>query len=367
MILHVYLARRFMRLFLGVFAVLALFQFLIELMEELRRAPESLAFQDVLLLTALNLPGAVYEFLPLIMILASVGLFLGLSRSSELVVIRASGRSGLMALLGPVVAATALGCLVIAMVNPLVAATSKRYTTLSELYSTGSSSALSIGGEGLWLRQGGPDGQAVIHAPRANAEATVLYDVTIVGYAPGQGPNRRIEASRATLDDGAWLLEEARVWPLEPIAEGETAAARATDHPTLRLASSLTRDSIRDRFGRPSDVSIWALPAFIADLQRAGFSARRHTVWLHMELSRPVFLTAMLLVAAAFTMRPARFGRTGIAVLSAVLLGFGLYYVRNFARIMAESGQLAPEVAAWVPPVASVMLAVGLILHMEDG
>ena len=55
MILHVYLARRFLRLFFGVFAVLALFQFLIELMEELRRAPESLAFADVLLLTALAL------------------------------------------------------------------------------------------------------------------------------------------------------------------------------------------------------------------------------------------------------------------------------------------------------------------------
>jgi lipopolysaccharide export system permease protein len=86
-----------------------------------------------------------------------------------------------------------------------------------------------------------------------------------------------------------------------------------------------------------------------------------------MELSRPLFLVAMTLIGAGFTMRPTRLGRTGVAILSAVLLGFGLYYVRSFAQIMGENGQLAPLVAAWVPPVASVLLAMGLVLHMEDG
>ena len=72
-------------------------------------------------------------------------------------------------------------------------------------------------------------------------------------------------------------------------------------------------------------------------------------------------------MCSTFTMRPTRLGRTGIAVLSAVLLGFGLYYIRNFAQIMGENGQLSPILAAWVPPAASLLLALGLVLHMEDG
>jgi lipopolysaccharide export system permease protein len=75
----------------------------------------------------------------------------------------------------------------------------------------------------------------------------------------------------------------------------------------------------------------------------------------------------MVLIGAAFTMRHSRMGGTGIAVLSAVLLGFSLYYVRNFAQILGENGQLNPLAAAWVPPLASVLLALGLILHREDG
>ena len=136
---------------------------------------------------------------------------------------------------------------------------------------------------------------------------------------------------------------------------------------SLTLPSSLTQDSIRDSFGTPSAVSVWQLPAFIEGLEEAGFSARRHQVWLQMELARPVFLVAMLLVGAAFTMRHSRFGGTGPAVLASVLLGFGLYYVRNFAQILGENGQLDPVLAAWTPPVASVILALGLIVNMEDG
>jgi lipopolysaccharide export system permease protein len=102
-------------------------------------------------------------------------------------------------------------------------------------------------------------------------------------------------------------------------------------------------------------------------LTEAGFSARRHAVWYQMELARPVFLVAMVLIAAAFTMRHVRFGKTGVAVLSAIMLGFTLYYIRNFVQILGENGQVSVLLAAWAPPVASLMLALGLLLHMEDG
>ena len=75
----------------------------------------------------------------------------------------------------------------------------------------------------------------------------------------------------------------------------------------------------------------------------------------------------MVLIAAAFTMRHARFGKTGVAVLSAIMLGFALYYIRSFVQILGETGQVPVALAAWAPPVASLLLAMGLLLHMEDG
>lgn len=364
MTLHFYFARRFLHIFAGMLVIFFLFVGLLDLIEQLTRFDGDVGFSQVLKITLLNTPEGLYQMLPLVMILSAIALCLALARSSELVVSRAAGRSGLSALLGPVLVTALVGAIAVAAFNPIVAATSQRYHDLRELYDSGGTSTLSIGREGLWLRQGDTLGQTVIHAERSNPTATVLHDVTFIAYSADGGPVRRIAAEEAALLPGQWVLTNAKVWPLVAGLNPETNAAM---HADLRIPSTLTQERIRDSFGKPSAVSIWDLPDFIANLETAGFSARRHSVWMQMELARPVFLVAMVLLGAAFTMRHARFGRTGLAVLSALLLGFGLYYVRNFAQILGENGQIPAVLAAWAPPVASVLIGLGLILHMEDG
>lgn len=363
--LHFYFARKFGFMFLGLVTVFFLLQALIDLIEVVRKLDNTEAgFSDMIGLTLLNAPSGVNQILPLVMILATIALFLGLARSSELVVVRAVGRSGLSALVAPVVVAFLIGLFAVSTFNPIIAASSKRYHELFEGYVSGGADVLSISSEGLWLRQGGPEGQTVIRATAANPEATVLFDVTFLAYSRDGGPIRRIEADEAELGEGAWILRKAKVWPL---GAGINPEGESRVMPEMELPSTLTRDRIRDTFGTPSAISVWDLPRFIEQLEQAGFSARRHSVWLQMELARPLFLTAMVLLGAAFTMRHARAGGTGVAVLISLLLGFGLYYIRNFAQILGESGQIPVALAAWAPPVASVLLGIGLLLHTEDG
>ena len=365
MTLHLYFARRFAVVFLGLFAVFFLLMALIDLVEQVRRfSADTVGFADIAGLTLLNAPQGAYNVLPLVMILATVALFLALARSSELVVARATGRAGLVTLMAPVAVAAVIGVLTVAVFNPLVAATAKRYEILSERYRSGGVDAMSISAEGLWLRQGDASGQTVIRASRANSDGTVLSGVTFMVLGPDGQPLRRIEAATARLIPGAWQADDVQEWALGPGQNPEETARR---HDRLAIPSSLTLDRIRDGFGAPFTISIWDLPAYIGQLEDAGFSARRHLVWLHMELARPLFLVAMVLIASAFTMRPARGGGTGVAVLAAVLLGFTLYYIRNFSQILGENGQVPVLLAAWAPPVASVLLALGLLLHMEDG
>lgn len=364
MILHRYFARRFLITFLGLLTVFFLLLVLIDLVEQLRRfSSEGIGFSRIAQLTLLNMPRAINDILPLIMILSTITLFLSLARSSELVVTRAAGRSALVALAAPVLVALLIGALAVGMLNPLVAATSKRYDSLFETYRFGVTDVLSISREGLWLRQGGADGQTVIRAARANPDGTVFYDVTFLSYAPEGGPARRIEAREARLLEGAWEAVDVKLWPL---GADQNPEALSEVHDTLMIPSDLTQERIRDSFGRPDAISIWELPAYVTRLEEAGFSARRHQVWLQMEMARPLFLTAMVLLGAAFTMRHIRAGGTGIAVLTAVMLGFCLFYIRNFAQILGENGQIPITLAAWAPPVASILLAIGILLNMEE-
>ena len=365
MILHLYFARRFISAFLAITFVLFALVVLVDGVEQTRKFGSfDIGWQKILGLTLLNAPQTINLILPLITILATVALFISLARSSEMVVTRAAGRSALAALVSPVLVAFIVGVMAVGMLNPIVAATGKRYAQLSESYRTDGGAALSLSDEGLWLRQGTPQGQTVIRALRSNPDASILYDVTFINYAPGGGPIERIQAQSAALGDAGWDLKGVKSWPLgvEINAEGN-----AQLHDTLTLPSTLTLDGIRESIGTPAAVSIYDLPRFIAQLEQAGFSSRRHKVWLQTELARPAFLMAMVLVASAFTMRHTRSGGTGVAVLTSVLLGFGLYFIRSFAQILGETGQIPVLLAAWAPPLAAVLLALGLLLHAEDG
>lgn len=364
MILWRYFARRFavtLGMVLGAFATIVILLDLIEQVSELSGTDAT--FTDVLGLAFLAAPSALYQILPLVMVLASIALFLSLARSSELVVTRAAGRSALRALSAPVTVTLVFGLLVIAMFNPIVAATSAQYDATKRALRGQAPRITAMGQEGLWMRQGDALTQTVIHATGSSLDGTVLSGVTFVTLNAEGLPQQRIKASSARLRDGYWSLRGVKVWPLdEPNPE---AASQQVVH--LDIPSTLTREQIRDSFGTPSSVPIWELPRFISQLQDAGFSATRHRVWFQSELAQPVLLVAMLLIGAAFTLRHQRGGRTGIMTLSAILMGFTIYFLRNFALVLGENGQIPVYLAAWAPPIAGIFLALSLLLHWEDG
>jgi lipopolysaccharide export system permease protein len=270
----------------------------------------------------------------------------------------------LRVLLAPILVTLIIGAITVGLFNPIVAATSKEYEAREAALRSGGPSVLSISSNGLWLRQGSETSQTVIRADTTNLDGTALQGVTFITFTPEGGPTRRIEAASATLTPGAWELSDAKAWPLEG---GGVAEARATTHDTLRVPSTLTADEIRDSFGDPSSIPIWELPAFINHLEIAGFSAARHAVWFQMELALPAFLLSMVLIGAGFTMRHQRGGRTGVMVHTAILVCFALFFLRNFAQILGENGQIPAVLAAWAPPLAAIGASLGLLLHLEDG
>lgn len=373
MIIPAYLARRFSRLLIMIALIFLAILFLIEMVEQVRRfADDGVGLSKAAGLALLNITGSFYMILPLITVLAGIALFLGLSRTSELVAIRASGRSGMRVIIAPALMAALFGALSVAMLNPMVATTSKKFDTLVADIRTGGAATISIGASEVWLRQGlhftaddGKEhqGQVVIRASRASPDATVLYDATFMLFTPEQGPIGRLDAREARLDGGSWHLTDTKEWPLTA-PNPETAALTNF---TREIPTDLTAERIRDGFGQPSAVSFWQLPAYIQALERAGFSAQRHKVWLHMELARPLLMAAMVLVAAVFTMRHMRGRKMGMLVLAAFGCGIVLFFFRNLAQVLGDNGDIPPVLAGWAPPLIAMLFALGVLLRLEDG
>ncbi|MEH6360740.1 MAG: LptF/LptG family permease, partial [Amylibacter sp.] len=90
-------------------------------------------------------------------------------------------------------------------------------------------------------------------------------------------------------------------------------------------------------------------------------------VHLQIELARPILFAAMILIGAVFTLQNARLGNLGISVLLALLCGFSLHFLQNLARTLGEAGEIPIFFAAWAAPLAALLTALALFLHLEDG
>jgi lipopolysaccharide export system permease protein len=363
--LDLYFARRFLRALLIVLAMFAGLILMVESLDQLRDLADlGVGSAAVLHMALLRVPRTLYDILPIIVMIATLVLFLGLARSSELVVARAAGRSALRSLVPPIAVAFLFGALSVAVFNPIAATTERSYERQKTLFSQGEAQVFSVSDEGLWLREGTPSGQMVIRAGRSNLDGSQLQEVSFIGFAPDGTPLYRIEAQSAQIEDGQWHLTGAKRWPLTGAANPEAAA---TVHDTLTLTTSLTPDEIRDRFGAPEAVPFWELTSYIDKLEVAGFSARSYRMWLQSELALPFSFIAMVLIAAGFTMRHTRLGNTSSRVITAVLLAFGFYFLRSFAIVMGQNGLLPISLAAWAPPLAVILASLALLLHLEDG
>ncbi|MFP3632915.1 LptF/LptG family permease, partial [Burkholderia sp. SIMBA_045] len=76
---------------------------------------------------------------------------------------------------------------------------------------------------------------------------------------------------------------------------------------------------------------------------------------------------AMVLFAAAFSLRLPRRGGTMTMVSGGVLTGFVLFVMTDVVRTFGISETIPLAMAAWSPACVSVLLGTAVLLHLEDG
>ncbi len=366
MTMYRYILTRFLINLVKVQIAFLLLVFVIDGVEQAQLlAPYDAPRLEALRLVSLRAPQYMMKIFPLVIMLASLTTFVGLSRSSELVVMRASGQSAIKLLLIPVVATLLIAIFLTAVFNPIVAATIRKTDALLAEYNIGGRSLVSLGSTGIWLRQGSDTSQFVIQADRTSFNGSILFRVNLFEFTLDGQLTRRIQAQSARLADGEWLMRNGMDWRFE--YSNPERPISSTPFETLPLRTTLTSQEILEKFASPQAVSIWELPALISRLDEAGFSSKRQRLFLQSELARGVVLVAMVLIGAGFSMRHARFGQTGIMVLLAVFSAFLLYSLNSIAESLGATGAIPIQLAAWGPGGAGILLTMGLLLHLEDG
>ena len=208
------------------------------------------------------------------------------------------------------------------------------------------------------MRQKSADGAAIINAKSSRDQGANLGNVSIYTFDVDGHFQQRIEARSATLNDGFWLLEDARIYasgnPLQ-IAD------------TFRLNTNLTLEQVRESFATPETVPFWQLPLYITMADRAGLEAAGYRLQYDGLLARPFLLAAMVMLAASVSLRFFRFGGVQKMVLSGITAGFLLFVLSKITEDMSKSELISPIVAAWTPVLVGGLTGFVVLLFQEDG
>lgn len=365
-----YVARNVLVSFLIALGVILLVVGLGELVEMIRRASHkehNVPFHIIVEMVLMKIPFTVEKVLPFAMLIGAMVSLIRLSKSSELVVARASGIS-VWQFLAPVIGvALGLGLFFMTVFNPISSAMISRFEKLEGKYITDRPSTLSVSPSGLWLRhvERLPEGflgkqvdEYILHARRIAQSDMTMSQVIIFLYGEDHRFLGRIDAPSARLEPGRWYIERATASAPGTIPRYD---ARFT------LQTDLSENQIKESFASPKTLSFWELPGFIDTLEKAGFSALRHRLHWHSLLATPVMLAAMVLIGAVFSLRHHRRGRISIMVAGGILSGFVVYFVANLIYALGFSGGLPVGLAAWAPPLIACMMATAVLLHVEDG
>src|SRR5258708_12428719 len=256
--LSFYIARQFFVWFCGVYGAMLSISFLLDYIELLRRgATKAGVTLGVLRERAeLELAHNAEEVMPFAVLFGTMLAFWRLTRSNELIIARAAGQSVWQFLTPAVLVALFVGLLAVTVFNPIGASMQATYEQLEGQFLRQTGDQMALSNSGLWLRQGEPGGgQVIIHGNRLAGPELLLGEVTLFYLNQQHQFTSRVEAKRALLDEGVWIIADAERWEnsdqSEPVSE-------------MRLPTKFTTRRIEESLPSPDTMSFWSLPAFFS-------------------------------------------------------------------------------------------------------
>lgn len=361
--LSLYVGRHFLMALLGTLAVLMSLIILLDFIELMRRAGgESVGIGTLFGMALLKLPNMLEEVLPFAVLIGGMIAMWRLTRSQELVIMRAVGVSIWQFLAPPVALVALIGILEVMVLNPLSAALYRTYEQMEDVLILRQPAALDVSKSGLWLRESRDNGeQVVVHAVNVRQEDKhlVMRNLSFIVTDQQERFLRRVDARLGTLDEGHFSLTD--VWVMTPGVPGQ-------HHATLQLPTELSLGRVQENFASPDTLSFWDLPQFIEFFEAAGFSAQSHRLRLHSLIAMPFLLSAMVIMGAIFSISPnTRSGGSMMRIMGGVGAGFLLYFFTRLTLALGLSSTLPLWLAAWSPTMVTLLVGTAVLLHLEDG
>lgn len=354
-----YASRTFLASFGGtllcLFSILILFDFA----ELQRRAgAKEISLSTKFIMVLLRSPYLLEQVLPFLVFVAALFIFWRMNRANELLIFRSVGVSLWRLILPISLTALTIGFIDLTVFNPLSSTMQKRYEKLEKRYLSKSKEDIKVTSTGIWLSEKMGHHQAIYRVDKIDLKTLTLLNPNIIIRSADNKFIERIDAKTAKIQDNQLLLKEG--WET-PFGKSSQPFVEKT------IKTSLNKNIIERMKVSRAAFSFWDLPSYIDLLEISGLHNLKYKMYWHAMLANAFWLGTMIVLAAAFSCRPHRQGKTALLLLAGLIVGFFLYFFKDVMFALGSTGGLPPIIAAWLPPLLTFMVGAVLVFSQEDG
>jgi LPS export ABC transporter permease LptF/LPS export ABC transporter permease LptG len=350
-----YLIRQYL-LFLGigtlVGAVLIAVVDLLQTLDRFLRAKPP--FTTILEHFLYRLPGELYKGLPIIVLIATVFLFLSLTRQRELDALKAAGISLYRASLPVLLVAGAISVMAVIFQETALPDINAKAEEVDRVKIRGQLPRHLQRQTQIWYRS---SDTRFFRMALLDPMGKSMEGLTVVEINREFRLMERLDARRAQWTPEGWQLTDGvfrRVGPQNRMS------AELFDSRLLAMPEHI--DDFIQVQNAPDTMSFLELRAYVARLREGGHRVTRYLVQLYSKLSFPLVHVIMALVAIPFALVSPRSGGRAMGIGVAIVIAVGYWVVHSVAVAFAQADLLPAALAAWTANIIFAGIGTALFL-----
>jgi len=298
----------------------------------------------------LRSPSLIETVAPLAALLGALTALIAMAKNSEILAMRAAGRSVLSLIGGLMGVGLALSMMLFIFSEYVVTRTN---ASLEDWRVSGfkpEGQQVPQATSNSWMIEG----DTIIRVGHVMREGAVLNDLTLFKQGDDSEITDIISIRIAQWENDGWvLLEPRRVGGTNPGTGAPTWETQLRPEHFLRFAKS------------PSELSLTALEEYVGDVAIGTRPAYFYDTWLHQKIAGPIVLALMPLLAAIAAFAHHRQGSAVLTIVYGITFGFLFVVIDNVLLAMGQFGSLPPIFAAWVPIAFFATVGLWIIFNFE--
>ena len=301
-----------------------------------------------------RIPGELYKGLPMIVLIATVFLFLSLTRQRELDALKAAGISLYRVSLPVLLVAGLMSVFAVLFQETLLPEINARSDEVDRVKIRGQLPRHLQRQTQIWYRS---SDTRFFRMALLDPVGKSMEGLTVVEISPDFRLKERLDAHEAQWTPEGWQLSDGvfrRVGPQHRIT------SEPFDSRLMGMPEHI--DDFIQVQNAPDTMSFLELRAYVTKLREGGHRVTRYLVQLYSKLSFPLVHVIMALVAIPFALVSPRSGgrATGIGV--AIVIAVGYWIVHSVALAFAQADLLPAALAAWTANIVFAGIGTALFL-----